>query len=447
VSTDRRYLLGLLLLIFAFNAVDRLALGLVLQDIKTDLQLTDTQLGFLTGIAFALFYAVMGIPIARWADRGNRITIISITTALWSAAVMLCGLASSFIHLLLVRVAAGVGEAGCIPAAQSLLADYYNRVERPRAVSIYMLGVPLSAAIGFFFAGWLNELYGWRTTFLILSVPGLVLAALAWFTLKEPRREAFSGTARHRALERSPNVQPSLKEVLATLWGNLTFRHLVFFNAVVCFFGYGVVQWQPAFFIRTYGFQTGELGTWLAMIYGLGGLIGTYLGGEWAARRAAHNEALQLKAATLAYCVLGLMWAGMYIASNASLALGLLTAATVGGATAIGPLYATIQTLLPDRMRAMGFAILNLLGNLIGMGLGPLAAGALSDALMPWFKEDSLRFALLLLSPGYLWAAWHLWRASHTVIRDIEATAGTAATRYSLLGASSEALHSQEYGR
>src|SRR5688500_12783235 len=181
---QRNYLLALLTTILAFNYIDRLALGLLLEDIKADLALTDTQLGFLTGIAFALFYAVMGIPIARWADRGNRVTIISLTTALWSVAVALCGAAGSFVQLLVIRAGVAVGEAGCHPPALSLIADYFTRAERPRAVARYMLGWPLALLIGYFAAGWLNEFWGWRATFVILGLPGLVLAALARFTLK-----------------------------------------------------------------------------------------------------------------------------------------------------------------------------------------------------------------------------------------------------------------------
>src|SRR5882672_8968801 len=160
-SVYKNYLLTVLLAVYAFNAVDRLALGLVLQNIKSDLALSDTQLGFLTGIAFALFYSVMGIPIARWADRGDRVTIISITTTLWSVAVILCGVAGTFLQLLLIRIGVAVGEAGCIPAANSLIPDYFTRSERPRAVGIYMLAGAISVLVGYMLGGWLNQIYGW----------------------------------------------------------------------------------------------------------------------------------------------------------------------------------------------------------------------------------------------------------------------------------------------
>jgi len=159
-----------------------------MQGIKQDLHLTDTQLGTLSGIAFALFYSVMGIPIARWADRGNRVNIVSLAAALWSVLVALCGLAQTFVQLLLLRIAVGVGEAGCIPPSNSLIADYFSREERPRALSIYLLGGPLSMVIGYFGVGWFNELYGWRIAFLMIGIPGVVVAAIARFTLRSPGR-------------------------------------------------------------------------------------------------------------------------------------------------------------------------------------------------------------------------------------------------------------------
>jgi predicted MFS family arabinose efflux permease len=301
----RRYLLTVLLIILAFNYVDRLALGIVLQDIKLDLQLSDTQLGILSGIAFALFYSVMGIPIARWADRGNRVTIIAVTTALWSVAVALCGMAASFLQLLVVRIGVAVGEAGCIPPAHSLIADYFDRAERPRAVAVYMLGSSLSVVVGYFLAGWLNELYGWRVTFMLLGLPGIGLSVLVWLTLKEPRRaasaalEGNSGNAAPASVSTlAPATQshPSLKDVCATLWASATFRHLLVCFSVWYFFGYGILQWQPAFFIRSHGLDTGELGTWYAIVWGIGGVLGTYWGGELASRYAARNERLQLRA-------------------------------------------------------------------------------------------------------------------------------------------------------
>ena len=427
--TYKKYLLSVLLVVLAFNQVDRFALGLVLQNLKVDLTLSDTQLGLLSGIAFALFYSVMGIPIARWADRGNRVTIISLTTALWSVAVALCGLAASFLQLLIIRIGVAVGEAGCIPTAHSLIGDYFTRAERPRAAGIYMLGWPLSMIIGYFLAGWLNELYGWRATFILLGLPGLALAGLARISLREPRCARTSAQPAQALPSHSSQdvnagpsaVHPSLREVAATLWGNTSFRHLLLCFSLVLFFGYGMAQWQAAFFIRSYGLKTGALGTWFAAIYGVGGLLGTYWGGEFASRRLANKERLQLRATAVVYSTLSVVYVFVYLSPNQYVAFGLMALAAVGGTMTNGPLFATIQTLVPAHMRATSIAIIYLFANFIGMGLGPLAAGALSDFFRPMVAEESLRFALLALCPGFAWAAWHLWRASSTVVRDLEA--------------------------
>ena len=214
---------------------------------------------------------------------------------------------------------------------------------------------------------------------------------------------------------------PSFKEVCLTLWANIAFRHLLFCFSVWYFFGYGLLQWQPTFFIRSHGLATGEIGTWFALIYGVGGAFGMYLGGELASRFAAGNERLQLRAGTLGFSLFAVVTAAAFVVPNHHVAFAALAFATVGGCMAQGPLMATIQTLVPPRMRAMSIAVIYLFANLIGLGLGPLAAGALSDAFQPWAGQVSLRYALLALCPGYFWAAWHLWRASKTVARDLEA--------------------------
>jgi MFS family permease len=432
----KNYLLAVLMVILVFNCVDRVALGLVLENIKADLHLSDTQLGFLSGIAFALFYSVMGVPIARWADRSNRVLIISVTAALWSVAVALCGFADTFVQLLLIRITVAVGEAGCIPPAFALIADYFNRAERPRAAAIYGLGAPLSTVIGYFFSGWLNDLYGWRVTFMLLGVPGLVLAALAWFTLRDPRHADAKRADRHsRATPQT--VAPPFRETCVTLWANATFRHLLLCLSVMFFFSYGIFVWLPAFVMRSYNLTSGELGTWLALTYGLGGTIGAYVGGHLASRHAANNEGLQLKAMAGAIALAGVLSVLAYLSSNQYVAFLLIALSAMGLTTANGPLFGTIQTLVPESMRAVSFALVYLFANLIGMGLGPLAAGALSDALRPWVGEESLRYALLILAPGYLVCAWHAWRASKTVARDLAAVHADAA----------DVVHAESRGR
>lgn len=396
-----------------FNYMDRIALGVVLEDVKRDLQLSDTQLGFLTGIAFALFYSVLGVPIARWADRSNRVTIISLSVALWSMAVALCGAALSFMQLMLIRVVVGVGEAGCVPASLSLIASYFSRGERPRAVSLYMQGVSASLIIGYFAAGWLDEMFGWRVMFVMIGVPGLGLALLGRYTIKDVRRDE----------EKRALPDHSFKDVCVFLWNTPSFHHLLYSMAVNWFFTYGTLQWTPAFFVRSFGLKAGELGSWFAVIYGVMFIIGTYVGGEWATRRASRNESRQLRGMAIITAVSGILAALVYIPTTgpnhyfafAWLGLSMLTAAAVSG-----PQFAVIQALVPLRMQAVAIAIVYMFGNLIGLGLGPWAAGALSDALRPWLAAESLRYALLLLCPAVLWSAWHLWAGSWTVARDVE---------------------------
>jgi MFS transporter, Spinster family, sphingosine-1-phosphate transporter len=422
----RNYLLIVLMVIQAYNYVDRQALSLALQDIKTDLHLSDTQLGLLTGIAFALFYTFMGIPIARWADRGNRVAIISLSVAVWSVAVALCSKAINFPQLLLLRAGIGVGEAGCFPPAQSLIPEYFTRVERPWANSIYMLGGPLSTLAGLFLAGWLNELYGWRTMFAILGLPGLALALLVWRTLKEPR---LNGPKTRAQGTRSAPITinaaalaprpPALSQVARTLWGNLSFRHVLLYLGVQSFLSYGVGQFQPAFLIRSYGLKTGELGTWYALIFGVSGVFGIYVGGQLASRYAANNERLQLRVAATAYTLYAFASAFAYLATNQYVAFALLGMGTMVVNLLSGPLIATLQTLVPPQMRAVSIAGIFLCTNLVGIGLGPLAVGALSDALHPWAGEESLRYALLTVCPGYVAGAWFLWRASKTITGDL----------------------------
>jgi MFS family permease len=280
--------------------------------------------------------------------------------------------------------------------------------------------------IGYFLGGWLIEAYGWRITFALLGTPGLALAGVAFLTLREPRRDrtrrAEQAATRESSFVQHPRFDRPLRflDVIRTLWINRSFCHLLLCLAISSFFGYGLLQWEPAYFIRSYGVTTREVGNWFALIYGVGGFIGTYLGGELASRYAAQKEATQLKGMAVGYCCFGVFSAGIYLSPNRVSALLCLALATLGGFTVNGPLFAAIQTVVPERMRAQAIALVYLFSNLIGLGLGPLAAGMLSDSFKPWAGEDSLRYSLLVLSPGYLWVGWHAWRAAKTVTQDVE---------------------------
>lgn len=411
----RTYLLILLTVVLASVRIDRVALGLCLQDIKIDLDLNDVQLGVLTGIASTLFYAALGVPIARRADRGNRVAIIAWAAAAWSISVAVSGAALGFMQLLLIRIVAAVGEAGCYPASLSLISDYFSRDDRPRAVARYMLGLPIALAVGNLATGRLNEICGWRAMFVLIGMPGMALAAMCALTLADPRRSCALCAG---VVPESAAHDGSLKEVARVLWSSAAYRHLLLCFSIWGLFGYGILQWQPVFFVRSHHVTTGQLGAWMALIYGVGGFLGTYLGGRAASRFAANNESRQLCGVAIVYILLALLSAGAYLASDLYVALALLALCAIGGAASNGPLFAAIQTLVPSRMRATATALMYLFCNLVGMGVGPLVAGALSDGLQPWLEEESLRYALLALCPGYLWCAWHLRRASRAYLRD-----------------------------
>lgn len=420
----RTYLVTVLAAIYAFNYFDFQAIGLVLQNIKETFNVSDTDLGLLTGIAFTLFYSTLGVPIGRWADRANRVTVIALTLALRSMMVMLSGAARTFGQLLLVRIGVAVGEAGCMPPALSLIADYFDPAERPRAVGAYLLGFPVSILIGYFAAGWLNELYGWRVMFVFLGAPGLVLVVVAYLTILEPRSRRGRGAVAQAAAPSPPMQAPPVGQVARALWRNRTFRHITAMFCVNYFFGQGAFQWQPAFFIRSFGLNTMQLGVWLSVIFGTTGLVGTYCGGYLASRYAPGNHGIQLRALAILNAAFGVVSVFSYLAGSAFASLALTGVAFLGLSLETGPLFAIVQTVVPDRMVATAIAIAMMMANLIGAGLGPIAVGVMSDAWRHSLGTESLRFALLATCPGFLWGAWHLWVAARTVETDVRAAAG-----------------------
>ena len=416
VAFYNRYLLTVLLVVLAFSYVDRAVFALLQQPIKTDLHFSDSQLGVLNGVGFALFFGIMGIPLARWADRGDRVAIIALTTGIWSASVSLCGTASTFLFLLLWRVCTAVGEAGCGPTANSLLPEYFSRAALPRAVGVYMLGAPLGTAVGYLAGGWLAQTVGWRDTFYIVGVPGLALATLAAISLREPRRAHTKkpiGTIEGAHGNISSNA--SFKSVVQLFLHQTTLRHLWLCYLIWYFCGWGLQQWLPTFFLRSHGIATKDVGVWFAAASILGGMLGSWLGGELSSRWAANNEQLQLQGTAVLFVLLTFFFGAALVVSDVHVAFGALTLAYLAAAMLFAPLIATIQTLVPSHMRATMLALGTLLPTFIGMGLGPTTAGALSDAIHPFAAEESLRYALLGICPGFCLAAWCAWRASRSV--------------------------------
>jgi MFS family permease len=403
----------MLTLVYTMNYLDRGLIVLLLQPIKEDLQLSDTQLGFLTGIAFGLFYATLGVPIARLSDRGNRVTITSIAMGLWGLTVMACVLVTNFIQLVCARVAAAVGESGCMPPTYSLVGDYFpGAAERARAMAIYWLASPLAALISFVAGGWLNTLYGWRITFLIMGVPALFVAIVFKLTVTEPRLLA-SRTAAPAARS------PKMADVLRMLWGRRSSRHLSIAIILLFTIGSGLAPWYAAFMMRSHGMQTAELGVWLGLIFGISGATGILGGGYVSARWFATDERGQVRLSAIMTALLVPCFVLFLLLPNKYHALMALAFLGLTFSFYIGPSFALMQRLVADDMRATTLAVVMLLANLIGMGIGPQIVGIVSDALLPTVGSDSLRYAMLVMSLVAFWAAFHFWQAGRWVREDL----------------------------
>ena len=408
----RNYALGVLVVVYTFNFIDRQILSILLEPIKQDLGLSDSALGMLTGFAFALFYATLGIPIARFADRSNRRNLIAWALAIWSAMTAVSGLAQNFWHLLLARIGVGVGEAGCSPPAHSMLADYFPTENRATALGIYSLGIPFGILFGFIAGGWLNEFFGWRVAFFIVGVPGLLLAILVRFTLREPPR----GMAEGRVADEE---QPTIMETFRFLWSKRSFRHMAVGGGLTAFVGYGVITWVPSFLIRSYGMNTGDVGTYLGLILGIPGGIGIALGGYLADRYGARDTRWYLWIVSVALIASTPLFFGVYLSNTAFASLMFLILPILLGNFYQATTFSQTQGLVSLRMRSVAAAVLLFILNMIGLGAGPQAVGILSDILQPSYGDESLRYALLMLSTVQIWAAYHYYQAGKSLKDDL----------------------------
>lgn len=386
----RRYVLFLLTIVYAFNFIDRQILVVLQESIKADMDLSDSQLGLLTGFAFAIFYVSVGIPIARLADSRNRTNIVAAAVTVWSGMTALSGLTQNYFQLLLARIGVGVGEAGGSPPSHSILSDYYPAKERGRAMAIYSMGVYLGILVGYGIGGWVNEHYGWRVAFFAVGIPGLIIALLVKLTLREPVRGAADGNIQKE--------RPSFKQTLSILWQMHSFRFFTLAAGLTAFVSYGIGNFLPSFLVRSHGFTSVEVGTSLMLVAGVGGAIGTFAGGYFADRLGEKDMRWYLWVPAIP-AIFGppLIIAAMF-ADSSNMALVLLFVSTVQGALYLGPTIAITHTLVSPGMRAMASAILFFVLNLIGLGLGPLTVGLISDTLAPSLGSDSLRYAIAAVS-------------------------------------------------
>ncbi len=409
----RRYALFLLVLAYTSSHVDRNIVGILIEPLKADLLLSDTQLGFLSGIAFALFYATLGIPIAVWADRSNRRNIIAWSIGIWSLMTAVCGLAQNFWQLAAARVGVGIGEAGSSPPSHSMLSDLYPKEQRSSAMSIYALGVYFGIMLGFMVGGFVAEWWGWRAAFFVVGLPGIAIALLVRFTMIEPPRGFADGGAKPAALQKV-----NVKAGFAVLWRVRTTRHVVIGVTLTALVGYGGIVWGPAFLIRSHGLTPGQVGLFLGPVMGIVGGLGAYIGGILADRLAAKDQAWNAWIVGIAKVLAIPFIVSFYLIDSTFWALVVYMPAAFLGAFYLGPSFAMIQSLTPLRSRALASAIMLFVLNLVGLGFGPQLIGIASDVMRQWFENDSLRYALLGAAFVNLWAAYHYYLAGRTIASD-----------------------------
>lgn len=409
--TNPKTLLWILMLVYVLNFLDRQIVNILAEPISRDLGLSDTQIGLLTGLAFALFYTLLGIPIARYADNSttNRVGLISISLAVWSAMTAICGVAQNFMQLALARVGVGVGEAGCTPAAHSLITDSVPPEKRSSAIAFYGLGIPIGSLMGLVIGGALNDAYGWRTAFMVVAIPGLIMAGLLPFILREPRKA--ENAARLLSGEKARAVL-STKEALKEVFSSRAFVMLAIAASFTAFLSYGKGVWAVILFIRSHGLSPGETGTLLGIVLGVAGMIGTWMGGMMADRFGKTNKRHLLTTPAIGMVIATPILFLGYFATDWRVAIALLFIPTALNAAYYGPTYGCVQGLVKPEARAMAAAVMLFAQNLIGLGLGPLLFGMMSDAFKPMAGDESVRWVLYGAAWLGLIPAFFFWRAS-----------------------------------
>lgn len=396
------YVLAILTVVSFFNYLDRMVIAILLEPIKRELSLSDSQMGLITGLAFATLYATFGLPLARIADRGARITLMSVCLSIWSVMTALTGLARNFIELFIARMAVGIGEAGCAPAAHSILGDLFPGPRRAFAISVFQAGGALGQSVGLALAGVVAQTYGWRAALVVVGLLGIPLALLLFFTVREPvRGEGHAAASAESTLT-----------TLKALSSRAPLRHLILAISIAAFGSYGMLQWLPAFFMRVHGLSLAEAGGYVGAAKGAAGVLGAVFGGFVLTRLGPRDQRWELWWPMAVFMLSPLVSLLSLSVDDWRVALGLQMGGAFVGATAGGVMLSAVQTYAEPHRRATALAILMLISSLLGLGVGPVVVGVLSDLLAPTFGVDSLRYALMVIGALPLWAALHFWLAA-----------------------------------
>ncbi len=413
VTANRAYVLFILVLVYTFNFIDRQIIGILAVPIKAELLLTDTELGLMGGLAFALFYTGLGIPIAMLADRFNRTWIMTAALAIWSAMTAASGLATNFWQLFSARLGVGIGEAGGVAPAYSLISDFFPPNQRARALSIYSFGIPIGSAIGIVFGGVIASMLNWRVAFFIVGLAGIAIAPLFKLTIKEPPRGGYDH-------QREDSTPPGLLTILRLLIKKPSFWLVSIGASCSSMMGYGLFFWLPSFFVRSYQMTLLSASLHYGAVLLVGGIAGIWAGGWLGDRFGQMKYSRYVNIPALAYIISIPFYLMAMLSTDQNLTFVVLLVPTALGLVWLGPVISVIQHLVPPNMRATASAIFLFINNLIGIGIGTLAIGALSDVLQVQYGDDSLRYSILAGTGFYILAASLFFLASHYLERDWE---------------------------
>jgi MFS family permease len=413
-SRGRRWVfLAVLFLVSTSNVVDRQIIVVLLEPIKQEFGVSDTMLGVLTGLSFALFYVSLGIPIARWADRGNRKLIIGLSLTVWSIFTALCGVAQSFWQLALARVGVGAGEAGAVPPAQSLLADYFPPEKRSLALAIFFMSAAAGNVLGLIVGGQVAEAYGWRLTFLIFAAPGILLVGLVAIVLKEPRQQmpAALNTATNESFLEAVNVLKKKPAFVNSVIGMVLYYIM----------GYGALTFTISFITRNYDLSLAQASTYYGGIALAGALIGSPIGGVLADRLALRDLSWLAMIPAIGFGIVFPLSVIAFLAMDVNVMFSFSALSIVVLMASAPPLFSCLHAVCGNRRRATSIAIAYFFANLVGVGMGPIITGALSDFLAVSLGEAAgIRYALVAMSILYLPSAFFMWRAAQTIAEDAE---------------------------
>ena len=403
ISRARYYTLALLTLIYALNFLDRTIFNVLIEPIKKEFQLSDTMLGVLAGFGFVLMYSVLGMPIARLADGSNRRNIVTAGLAFWSAMTALCGMAPNVAVLACARVGVGIGESAGTPASQSIIADLFAKAERPRALGVFAIGTYLGVFLGYFFGGWVNQYFGWRTAFISASVPGIAIALLLRLTVSEPARQGDRG---------DKTMREAIGPTFAFLFSQKSFVLVLIGFCLAGFTNYSTSAWIPSFMARVHHLTSAEIGIYAGTFKGLFGIAGALLGGFVVAKISKDDDRWKVWAPAIMSGLAGPIFVLCVLISSFHVMIWMLGLFSILVGFHLGPIFAIAQTVARTSMRALASAFVLLTATCFGQGVGPLAVGMINDALKSDYGNDAVRYSLLSASVTttlgallFVWAA------------------------------------------